>query len=189
MEISVSDLTSKNTEESIVRQLVSSSLGVAPAAQEPKGSSQPCLRLTLYPKEKGVFAWQRVGEKGKKGVRSTLLTMEDLVGPNIEIFPEREPSDQSTRVISNHMSSNVFCPKIPSIENVNKSMHVVGKTHEGESSRKSPRVRRKVHFPSEEHVISNPKGVIRKMLKIVLSLRVGKTTLLTSFQMLYHLYC
>ncbi|CAK9317811.1 unnamed protein product [Citrullus colocynthis] len=29
------------------------------------------------------------------------------------------------------MSSNVFFPKIPSIENVNKPMHVVGKTHEG----------------------------------------------------------
>lgn len=67
------------------------------------------------------------------------------------------------------MSSNVLCPKIPNFENVNQPIQVVPKsikkTHEGESFRKSPRVRRKVNFTGEEHTISNLRVLLVKMLK------------------------
>ncbi|CAK9329154.1 unnamed protein product [Citrullus colocynthis] len=63
-------------------------------------------------------------------------------------------------------------PKIPNVENVNQSMHVIvesiKKTHEGESSRKSPKTKGKVNFASEVRIISNLEGVFGKNVENIL---------------------
>lgn len=72
----------------------------------------------------------------------------------------------------------MLCSKIPDSKNVNQSMHVATenfeKTHDGESSRKSPKVRRKVIFANEQHIISIPNGFSEKEVENSLNSTGGK---------------